>query len=161
MRGIRKPFMQDIDTTGGFVKKWTEGPPGESSRTLWQSTKKNAKLPINFFGCPFKSVWNYHYECVHAGQKRVHTKNPLESFLHDHPGAAKKKRLHIRDTKKLGCTADLVVKKILYYPEYQIDVSRATAYMERKLKSDELHKLDNALQWGKWKRESSITWKFH
>ena len=25
-------LMQDIDnTTGGFVKKWTEGPPGESS----------------------------------------------------------------------------------------------------------------------------------
>ena len=40
---------------------------------LWQSNKKNAVLSIPFFGCPFMVDEKIHYECVHAGEKRVYT----------------------------------------------------------------------------------------
>ena len=55
----------------------------------------------------------------------------LQNVLSDHPGAAKRKRMHIRDSKKLGCTAELTIRKIVYYPQYNVenDLNGASGYM--------------------------------
>ena len=47
-------------------------------RIVWQSARKNAHLPINFFGCPFRSHEIEQYSCIHGGEKQKKSKDPTE-----------------------------------------------------------------------------------
>ena len=50
-------------------------------RILWQASNKNAKLPIKFFGNPFKAYGTVQLECVHGGHKRIHKPSEVQYTL--------------------------------------------------------------------------------
>ena len=97
-------------------------------KLLWQNIGRNDNTPIRFSGVPFVSLNKRSYTCHQGKDKnkktndrrtaKRHEENVVQKRVSDH--RVTKSRKHIQPSKKLNCPAQFTVKKLLYFPQFEI-----------------------------------------
>lgn len=118
---LYKQFLTDLKEAGFYFSVRDSETFNDYGQFQFKCHKSN--VPVPFCGSPFRREKNIMYQCAFGSQYYGKPKKS-DSSETDHD-TLEKKRLRIRNSKKLGCTAKMAAKCIRIYPDYKISSDNA------------------------------------
>ena len=128
-------FEEDIDLHSYISTIRTE----KDIQRFWHNNYKDDCTPIKFNGIPFALLNKRRYICNQGkdinvkNKKRRKNDRQQKSLSNDH--SVFKTRKSNQPSKKMNCPAQFAVKKLLYFPGYEISKSSSQWKQDEKKKS--------------------------
>ena len=109
----------------------------EDINLFWSTSYNDDCTPIKFNGVPFMLLNKRRYICHQGKDKDVKTKEKRKRVRQEQSNISEhytvKSRKAIQPSKKRNCPAQFTVKKLLYFPDYEITPSSDTQYKRKEI----------------------------
>lgn len=116
------------------------GPIHLNSRILWEdiANTKAAGYRLQFDGVPFMVVGHKILDCHHGVDRHIAAKEKYKTKRQTNEIQCKRRKMIVRETKKVGCAAKIRMREILKFPDHMIveDARANRLKSSKQLKKD-------------------------